>query len=483
MTGELQEHYPRKVLWGIVLAFIALNAVLMAFEIFYLPLVPAALLFIALAIVSIDRYLLAIVFFVPLSIPLSLLSEGLSIDMYLPTEPLLAGLLLLYFIKYLKGDHIDIRVLRHPVTLAIYFHLAWMVVTSLTSTDPLVSFKMLASRLWFVVGFYILATQLFRREKNMQTYVWLFLIAFTGVVVYTIINHIPYGLDSQVHAHSVARPFYKDHTSYGATLGFLLPVLIALFLFIRRSDINMRFLMGLLILFFAFATVVSYTRATWLSILASAGVWAIIKLRVRFEILLLSLAVLIGLFFSMRTQLMMQLEQNRTESSGELTEHLQSMSNISTDQSNLERINRWSCAYRMWKDKPFFGFGPGTYQFEYGRYQRSYEKTRISTDFGTRGNAHSEYLGPLAESGVFGVLSILLIIGTTIYTGIRVFYTSLNRRIRIWSLAILIGLVSYYFHGVLNNFLDTDKISVLFWGYTAMLVAMDVYHRDKAEAE
>ena len=111
---------------------------------------------------------------------------------------------------------------------------------------------------------------------------------------------------------------------------------------------------------------------------------------------------------------MVELEQNRVESSGELSEHVQSISNISTDQSNLERLNRWSCAIRMWKDKPLFGFGPGTYQFEYGRYQRSYEKTRISTDFGTMGNAHSEYLGPLAEGGVFGLLSILLVIGTTI---------------------------------------------------------------------
>ena len=68
-------------------------------------------------------------------------------------------------------------------------------------------------------------------------------------------------------------------------------------------------------------------------------------------------------------------------------------------------------------------------------------------------------------------------IGTTIYTGIRVFYTSKRYSIRVFSLAILVGLVSYYFHGLLNNFLDTDKISVLFWGYTAMLVAMDIYHR------
>ncbi len=483
MIPGIQERYPKVLLWGILISFVALNTIMLAFEIFYVPLLPLLLFFVVLAIVAVDKYLLAILFFVPVSIPLSTLTNGLSIDMYLPTEPLLAGLLLLYIIKYLMGERVDIRVLRHPVTLAIYFHLAWMFITCLTSSDMLVSLKYLASRLWFIVGFYIVGTEVFKKEKNMHTYVWLFIIAFTGVIIYTLINHAAYGLNNQVMAHSVSRPFYKDHTSYGATLGFILPVLVALFLFIKREDINTRFLMFLLILLIITATVVSYTRASWISILASIVVWAIIKLKIRFEIVLIGTLILTGLFLSVRTQIMIRLEKNRVESSGELSEHMQSISNISTDQSNLERINRWSCAIRMWKDKPLFGFGPGTYQFEYGRYQRSYEKTRISTDFGTRGNAHSEYLGPLSESGVFGLLSILMVIGTTIYTGIRVYHNSRRKSIRIFSLAVLVGLFSYYFHGLLNNFLDTDKISALFWGFTAMLVAMDVYHKDEPEEE
>ena len=90
-------------LWGILISFIALNSLMLALEIFYVPLVPAVLLFLALALVSMDKYLLLIVFFVPVSVPLSRLVEGLSIDMYLPTEPLLAGLLLLYLLKYLMG--------------------------------------------------------------------------------------------------------------------------------------------------------------------------------------------------------------------------------------------------------------------------------------------------------------------------------------------------------------------------------------------
>ncbi|HER07819.1 MAG TPA: hypothetical protein ENO20_02810 [Bacteroides sp.] len=481
MIAGIQDQARQYLFWGIVLSFIALNAVMLAFEIYYVPLIPAVLLFVVLAIVSIDKFLLAIVFFVPVSIPLSTLVSGLSVNMFLPTEPLLAGLLILYFLKYLMGDRVEIRLLRHPVTLAIYFHLAWLFIASITSSDPVVSFKLFAARLWFVVGFYMVASQIFRKEKTMHTYVWLFIISFAGIIVYTLINHAGYGLYNQMMAHSVSRPFYNDHTSYGATLGMILPVLVAIFLLIKRDNVNSRFLMALLIILFLLALVFSYTRAAWISIIASVVVWVIIKLRIRFELVLVGAVILVGFFLSVRSQIMVELEKNRVESSGEFTEHIQSISNISTDQSNLERINRWSCAYRMWRDRPLFGFGPGTYQFEYGRYQRSYEKTRISTDFGTLGNAHSEYLGPLSEAGIFGLISVLLVIGTTIYTGIRVYFTARRKSVRIFSLALLIGLFSYYFHGVLNNFLDTDKLSVLFWGYTAMLVAMDVYHRDTPE--
>ncbi len=39
-----------------------------------------------------------------------------------------------------------------------------------------------------------------------------------------------------------------------------------------------------------------------------------------------------------------------------------------------------------------------------------------------------------------------------------------------------LGLITYISHGFLNNFLDTDKLSVPFWGFVAIIVALDVYH-------
>jgi uncharacterized membrane protein YeaQ/YmgE (transglycosylase-associated protein family) len=43
-------------------------------------------------------------------------------------------------------------------------------------------------------------------------------------------------------------------------------------------------------------------------------------------------------------------------------------------------------------------------------------------------------------------------------------------------LAIILGLITYFVHGFLNNFLDTDKASVPVWGFAAAIVAMQLYH-------
>ncbi|MCF8345955.1 MAG: O-antigen ligase family protein [Bacteroidales bacterium] len=470
-------------LWIAALAFVVINAIFIAFEVYYVPLVPVVLLFALFAFTRIDILLYSIVVFTPLSLLLSFFAEDLGVDLYLPTEPLLGLLLLVYLLRYAGGVRTDLRLLRHPVTLAIYFNLAWLFITIFSSSDPLVSVKFFVSRLWFITGFYFVALEVFRRQRNMKRYIWLYVASFSVVIIYTLIRHSAYGFDNQMMAHSMMKPFYKDHTSYGATLAFLLPLLVTFFVLTRKGDMNSKFLIGLLILFFGVATVFSYTRAAWVSLIGAFMVWGTIKLRIRVEIIAIAAAGLIVLFFVFQPMILMKLESNRTKSSGDLAEHVQSIANISNDQSNLERINRWSCAIRMWKERPLLGFGPGTYQFEYGRFQRSYERTEISTNFGVRGTAHSEYLGPLSESGVFGLLSFLLVIITTIITGIRVYLNARSKAVRTLSLGVLTGLVTYYIHGVLNNFLDTDKASALFWGLTAMLVVMDVFHRQEPERE
>jgi len=159
----------------------------------------------------------------------------------------------------------------------------------------------------------------------------------------------------------------------------------------------------------------SYSRAAWISIVAAIGLMALVVLKVRFTTVFVSLVVLLTLFFTLQDQIIMKLEKNKQDSSGDVAEHVKSITNISTDASNLERVNRWNSAMRMFRERPLMGWGPGTYQFLYAPFQNSKERTIISTNAGDRGNAHSEYIGPMAEMGIFGMISFVLLGGTGIF--------------------------------------------------------------------
>jgi O-antigen ligase len=180
---------------------------------------------------------------------------------------------------------------------------------------------------------------------------------------------------------------------------------------------------------------------------------------------------------------MLKIGRNKQSSSQDLAKHLQSVSNIKSDASNLERINRWSSAVRMFKKEPLFGFGPGTYKFKYAPFQRSTEITYVSTNAGSLGNAHSEYLGPMAEQGLMGTIGMLMIVILSIVTGTRVYQKSDRTEIRLLAIGILIGLFTYFLHGFLNNFLDQDKASAPFWSMIAILVALDVYHHKREKKD
>jgi O-antigen ligase len=463
---------------GFSLLFVALNGLLISKEFYYLNLIPWFLLIILTAFYSVDKILLLVVFFTPLSIKLSELMTGLEADLHMRTEPLLVGITLVIIFKHFQGQGIDRRIMTHPVSIAIYLNLIWILITTITSSMFMVSFKFLIARIWFLIGFYFLATQIFKSTINMRKYLWLYTIAMViviGVVFYKLSGS---GFFNQKAAHNAVRPFFVDHTSYGAILALLTPV-IAGFIF---SDPKIKGFLRILVIavfaFLALAILFSYTRAAWVSLIAATVIFILVKLRIRFVFLAAVGFVVLLFIFSYWQEIIIKLEQNRQDSSKELAEHVKSISNVTTDASNLERLNRWSCAWRMFKERPVFGWGPGTYMFQYAPFQISRERTQISTNFANLGNAHSEYIGPLAESGFFGTLTFIAIVISTLITGFRVYHrTREDRFIRSLSLTLLLGLITYYIHGLMNNFLDTDKASALFWGYTAMLVAMDVYHK------
>ena len=448
---------------------------MMVRENYWIAAIPLFIVIAYLAIFSLDIILLIIAFSTPLAVVLNDKSSGPALS--IPGEPLMFGVLLLFVFKFIFEGKFDRKILNHPVTLAIAFHILWMFITSVTSTYPLVSFKHLLSQLWFIIPFYLLGTQLFREKKNIKIFVWLYSSTLLIVIFYTLFQHAQNSW-TQKAAHWVMIPFYNDHTAYAAVLALFIPPMIA-FMRDRYSSFRERFLAGFMSIMLIIAIILSYTRAAWLSLIVTLIVYFIYSFRIKFYNVLLIGAGLVTLFMIFSSDIFMKLEKNRQDSATDFNKHIKSISNITTDASNLERINRWNSALRMWKQKPFLGWGPGTYQFNYAPFQKSSETTIISTNAGDSGNAHSEFIGPLSEEGVFGMLAMVLIVITVIYRSSILYSTSKDPNIRLLTLGILLGLITYFVHGTLNNFLDTDKLSVPFWAFIAMLVSMDVYHNKK----
>lgn len=456
--------------------YLALSVYLVAIEGSYISLIiPFALIFCWLFFYRIDYIFYLVVFLTPFSIDLSDAEFGVGIS--LPTEPMLIGILLFFTFRIFYDHPYKSGLLNSALTKAILFSLIWMLITCLTSELPLVSIKYLIARLWFVLPCYFFGYHIFINPTNIKRVFYLYGSGLAITVVYTLINHSINGF-TQKAGHWVMQPFYNDHTQYGAILSMILPIFGGL-IFNKSVSKNIRRISLLLTVFFAIAIVFSYCRASWIAIVVALGFMTILLLKIKFKVVFLVMGILMGLFFSFQNEILYRMQKNDQDSSTNFAEHVQSIYNISSDASNLERINRWHSAIKMFQDRPIFGWGPGTYQFCYAPYQASQNKTIISTNAGDGGNAHSEYIGPLAEQGLLGSLAFILIAVISIVMGYKIYKSSTSQDVRITVLTITMALVAYYVNGVLNNFLDSDKASVPFWIFLAMLAAINHANNDK----
>lgn len=448
-------------------------------ESFIFTLIPFALALGFMAFLALDKLLLVILFCTPLSLELSEFMPNTPINMSLPTEPFLFLTMCIFVLKLMTERKFDKEVLKHPVSICIYVYVAWLLFTTLTSEMPIVSLKYVLTRLWFIIGFYFIVTQFVTNEKNIVKYIMSYTLGFSIVIVYTLVQHAMSRFSHDT-SYLVMQPFFKDHTSYGAALALLIP---AMFVAIKRSqnDFSIKFFNVAILCLLCIALIFSYTRAAWGGILLVFFLWVVFELRIRIKTLIIIALFGIVMIAPFYNDIMYKMSKNTEVSSTNFLSHLKSMSNISSDDSNMERINRWKCALRMFEEKPITGFGPGTYMFKYAPFQHSQDKTKISTNAGDLGNAHSEYLGLLADAGLFGSLSFIALLITVLVIGFNLYNRTKNALTKDTVLFLLLGLITYYLHGFLNDFLDMDKIASLFWGFIAIIVTLDI--KDKTQNE
>ncbi|MCL2246132.1 MAG: O-antigen ligase family protein [Lentimicrobiaceae bacterium] len=456
--------------------FILLNTIALSYELFFVPFLSAVAVILYFLLFRVDLLIYLMAFVTPFSINFT--DTKIDVGLSIPAEIIMLLLTLLFFIRLLYDVKLERKIVLHPISILIYIYLGWMLMTSITSEIPLVSFKFLASKIWFITACYFCVIQLIRNDlKKIITFFNCYAVALGIVIIITSIKFAISGF-SKHNMHWIMNPFYNDHTAYGAAIAFFIPLIIALFIVDGKTTwkkVHYLLLTAVLLLGFYF----SYCRAAWLSIIAAFSVLVAIKLRIKFSWLFLGLALLGSTLYYFSDDILYKMGRNTQDSSGEFTEHLKSISNISTDASNVERLNRWNSAFGMIQDRPILGWGPGTYQFVYAGYQKSKYKTIITTNFGDGGNAHSEYIGPCAEMGFPGVIIVIVLMITVCSVGIKAYVRAREKLPKTLALFAVIALISYYIHGIMNNFLDTDKLSLPFWSAIAVIVVVDVMSKEK----
>ena len=432
-------------------------------------------------ITRLELFLLKVlVFCLPFSVELNISGES---RILFPTEILIGLLAVLLAMDLLK----NVSVLNMP----FYREFLWTIPLIAAylffivfSEIPYVSAKFSIVNIFYILVFFVLQVRLFKRDQNLFPQLLLIyslgLVAVTGWAVFRY-----HSLEwNPVVVPGIFKPFYNDHTILGASAAILAVFWLCFSFFAKR--LISRFVSVGFSVFFLLLVFFSGSRAAFLSLFFSAftGVLFLLRFRTRHVLGMGLLLFLMAFVFSgtIRERLQTNLSQSRNHYSSHV-EHFLSAGNISTDASNLERMNRWVSAWRMFIARPLTGFGPGTYQFTYIPFQEESLKTHLSVKDpwdipeNSGGTAHSEYLLILSEMGILGLAALLLFFGRLVFIALD---KSHHHHQKVKIMAAFLALSGYWFHALFNNFLNTEKFAFLFWGMAAWLVAT---YYDKNEKE
>lgn len=410
-------------------------------------------------------------------IPISIDSEVLGgSKISLPSEAMMV-LLLLVFLLFHRAYWSNLkRIALHPVSILLFTDLIIQLATSFTSTHIDFSLKRFIIKLLFILLFYV-AVSMIEKPKALINIFICYAIGLLPVMYFTMRNHSKYDFDLRA-VFEMCAPYFDDHTIYGACLAFIIPLLIILLKSWRTYSKSKTWYwpFALLIGFILVSFIMALSRAAILSLIV-AGIFALLlHFRIKFKAIIAILGVIVLGVAMNWNAIYSTLEQNESVSNdGKFVNHISSVSNVSSDASNLERINRWVCAIRMFKSKPLVGFGPGTYQFEYHQFQTPQDKTRISTSFGDAGNAHSEYLTYLSENGILGFVLFIVLVFTTIYYGMQNHYQLSPGILKMANLGVLLGLTTFFIHGLFNMFSDQVEMAVLVYSSFGVIVWINLH--------
>jgi O-antigen ligase len=444
-----------------------------------LLLAPAAILVVCLAILDFKILYYLLFFCIPLSIEIEL-PGGLSTD--LPTEPLMWLITACTVIWLLRHWHTaNMAYLRHPITILLAMHFAWIGITTLTSYQFLYSFKFLLAKVWYLTALYILAVKVIRSATQVRQLVWAMAIPMLFTIIYVSARHAQHNFSFEM-SNEVMDPFYRNHVIYACLPAVFVPFLWFTLPYYKENKWARGFLVFCIVATL-FAINFAYTRAAYVALVAAAAMYFIIKWRLTRTVLIITSVLFltfVGWVTSRDNYLLFAPDFSRTITHKKFENLLEATTKLE-DISTMERVYRWVAASRMIQNEPLVGYGPGNFYSFYDRYTVTAFTTYVS-DNPERSGIHNYFLMTLVEQGLPGLLIFIAICFYALLLGERTWHSMAPSHERHMVMAATQSMLMLIMLMLMNDLVETDKLGTILFFNLAILVGFHIrFVRNKTD--
>ena len=428
---------------------------------------PFAVLVALWGIVNFKTLYFALLALIPLSIEFDV-TESLATD--LPTEPLMAGFLLIgLFYLLFNAKKIDFSFFANPIMVLLIIHVLWLIVATIFSTVPVFSIKFLLAKWWYISAFLLLTTIVVKDMEDVKTAFWCVFLSLTSTVLIALFRHALVGFDFDA-INPVLRPFYRNHVNYAAILAVFLPFVVYARTWYPKWSFKYNALVLSVFIYLA-AIYFSYTRACYLAVFAMMGAYFIFRFRLtKFAVVIAFIAVFfVGKFITEQNHYLAYTPSTNTVSQHEFGD-LVDATFKAEDVSSMERIYRWIAAIHMVGEKPIVGFGPNGFVENYHNYTVFIFETWIS-DNEERSGVHNYFLMTAVEQGLVGLAIFLALIVAIFVWGEKVFHQQSGNK-KLLAQAVLLSMMALLVNLLFSDMIEVDKTGSFFFLNIALLVLL-----------
>ena len=359
------------------------------------------------------------------------------------------GILALCFFIQLYKKYISFNQDYKGYFIAISLFIISMLLSALFSGDIIYGLKRWADMwIWrfmpFVVVIFLLNNYIDAKK--------VILTGFAGITLTSV-----YAVYQGLSGMSRANGFYGYPMTLAGWLCIFLPLLLIEF-FERKLLGKYYWLAGLSFCICSAGLVFNATRGAWLAVTIVCGVLLLYYMFKSKRNLAVSI-----IFIALISTVLVN--------NPKFMHRLDTIDDFNKYQSNTERILIWQSAWNMFKDHPILGVGLGQYT---ENYQQKYISPQAKEPNLT--HAHNNFMQMLAENGIVGFASFVIMFGYIIFKNLIAWVRTRN----VYALMIVSATVCLLLQGFTEYNVGNSAVIKMYWLVLGLLVVLsELKWRDK----